>query len=303
MAVAVIVTSRRWIGAAVVASVVVLAGCSGSGDDAGSPTGSVSTPASLSTPPIAPSASVPGSSLPTTSYTVVAGDYLLSIASAAGVSVDEIVATNGWADGADHLIRPGDVIRLPSGATAGQQAPPRPTGSGTDEADSYVEVGWETGLEVGPDGATEAIVDPLNDGTYYASSYSLTADGSGIVFDLARFISADACITALGTVPMGTVDGSDCFGGVVDTSTTAQVTLPVDGPVPVTLGDDCGTTQSCAAGNIRYLRVSTREFARLLAGEPPSAGAPAGFEGLLNWDTLVEIRDGSIVRVNQRWTS
>jgi hypothetical protein len=236
-----LVTSKRWIGGALVLSIAVLAGCGSSGEDTSSPTGSVS-------------ATAPGSSLPTTA--------------------------------------------------AGEQAPPTTTDSGTDMTDGYVEVGSEELLGFGPDGTTETIEEPLNDGTYYANTYSLAADGSGIVFDLAHFTDADACIDARGTVPTGTVDISDCFGGVLDTSRTAQVTLPVDGPVPVIVVFDCGPSQSCTdSGTVPQFRVSSPEFARLLRGETPSAAAPAGFEFQPFWPAFVEIRDGSIVRVDQRWTS
>jgi LysM repeat protein len=288
-----------------VSSLAVLVGCSGSGSDAGSPTGSVSTPAPVSSLPITPSATVVVSSLPTVTYTIAAGDYLVAIASAAGVSVDDIVSANGWADGADHLIRPGDVILLPSGATVGRPAAPsRPASSGADQTDAYVEVESGALLYIGPDGTTATIDDPLKDGTYYASSYSLTPDGSGIVFDLARFLDSDACLDALPTVPMGTIDDLACPGGRADTSRTARVTLPVDGPVPVIVLDgDCSSCTGTGPRFFPYFQVSSREFARLLRGDPPSAAAPAGFEFEPFWDALVEIRDGSIVRVNQRWAS
>jgi LysM repeat protein len=64
------------------------------------------------------------------SYTIRSGDYLSGIADEAGVSLGELVAVNGWPEGADHPIFPGDVIRLPAGADV-------PTGgdddAGTDE--------------------------------------------------------------------------------------------------------------------------------------------------------------------------
>jgi LysM repeat protein len=299
VAVALILTSRRWIGAALVSSLAVLVGCSGSGNDDGSSAGSASTQASNATSPIAASSTVVVSSLPTVTYTVAAGDYLVAIASATGVSVDDIVSANGWADGVDHLIRPGDVIRLPSGATAGRPAPSsRPAGSGGDETDGYVEVESKAYLGWGPDGTT-TIEDPLKDGTYYASSYSLTPDGSGIVFELARFITTEACLDALPTVPTGTVDESGCYGGSFDTSRTARVTLPVDGPVPVVLVAECDCTGS---GLVTYWQVSSREFGRLLRGEPPSAAAPAGFQ-FRPFQAVVKIRGGSIERVEQWYSS
>jgi LysM repeat protein len=47
-------------------------------------------------------------------YTVVAGDYLAGIAAKVGTTVQAIVTANGWSDGADHPIYPGDVIKLPA---------------------------------------------------------------------------------------------------------------------------------------------------------------------------------------------
>ena len=48
------------------------------------------------------------------SYKVVAGDYLGGIAKKTGATVDGIVAANGWADGAGHVIIPGQTIKLPA---------------------------------------------------------------------------------------------------------------------------------------------------------------------------------------------
>ena len=47
-------------------------------------------------------------------YLVVAGDYLTAIAAKTGTTVSAIVAANGWADGADHPIFPGQTIKLPA---------------------------------------------------------------------------------------------------------------------------------------------------------------------------------------------
>lgn len=49
-------------------------------------------------------------------YVVVAGDYLTGIAKKTGTTVDAIVAANGWSDGADHVIIPGQTIKLPAKA-------------------------------------------------------------------------------------------------------------------------------------------------------------------------------------------
>lgn len=49
-------------------------------------------------------------------YTITEGDTLSGIAQRASVSLEALVAANGWPDGMDHLIVPGDVITLPQGA-------------------------------------------------------------------------------------------------------------------------------------------------------------------------------------------
>jgi LysM repeat protein len=49
-------------------------------------------------------------------YTIVAGDFLRSIADRYQVEIDDIVGANEWDDGRDHLLLPGDVIYLPADA-------------------------------------------------------------------------------------------------------------------------------------------------------------------------------------------
>jgi LysM repeat protein len=47
-------------------------------------------------------------------YTVQSGDFLSGIAAKTGTTVDAIVAANGWTDGANHVIFPGQVIKMPA---------------------------------------------------------------------------------------------------------------------------------------------------------------------------------------------
>lgn len=122
-------------------------------------------------------------------------------------------------------------------------------------------------------GTSHPIDDPLADGVYYAIGYAVTADGAGVEFELVRFYDIDACIATLDTEPSGTVDRSGCYGGWVDTSTTAVVTMSVDIAAPVVL-------VSSTLGNYA---VSAEEFARLLSGEPPSPDAPSGIENQGYW--------------------
>ena len=49
------------------------------------------------------------------SYTVVAGDYLVGIATRFGLTAEAIALANSWADGIAHALFPGDVIIIPSG--------------------------------------------------------------------------------------------------------------------------------------------------------------------------------------------
>jgi hypothetical protein len=157
----------------------------------------------------------------------------------------------------------------------------------------YEEVTAEQLLPLAADGKSDPITDPLGDGVYYALAYTLTEDGSAVRFDLARFISAEACIDELGTVPDGTVDQAPCYGGVEDTAATASVTMLVDGPTPVIL----------VTPDFRFFRVTAAELGRLLAGEAPAADAPPGFEYQPHWRAMVEVVDGEIARVNQQPSS
>ena len=55
-------------------------------------------------------------------YTVAGGDSLFLIAKKYCVSIDTLIAANGWADGIDHVIHPGDVIVIPAGACSASTA-------------------------------------------------------------------------------------------------------------------------------------------------------------------------------------
>jgi LysM repeat protein len=62
-------------------------------------------------------------------YTITAGDTLSGIAARAGVSLTALVDANGWPDGTDHFIQPGDVITLPEGASTPSPAPAASAGT------------------------------------------------------------------------------------------------------------------------------------------------------------------------------
>lgn len=59
---------------------------------------------------------------PGATYIVVAGDTVSGIAARAGISAKSLGAQNGWSDGANHAIFPGDAVKLP--ANAKPVAPP-----------------------------------------------------------------------------------------------------------------------------------------------------------------------------------
>lgn len=67
-------------------------------------------------------------------YTINAGDTLSDVAGRAGVSLTDLVAANGWSDGSDHLIIPGDVIKLPQGTSAASTVTTRSAGTGSASA-------------------------------------------------------------------------------------------------------------------------------------------------------------------------
>ncbi len=71
------------------------------------------TVTTISAPPSAATSSTAASDGAFETYTVVANDYLAGIAAKYSTTVAAIVAANGWADGAGHLIVPGQQIKVP----------------------------------------------------------------------------------------------------------------------------------------------------------------------------------------------
>lgn len=59
-------------------------------------------------------------------YTIQAGDFLSKIATQFGVTIEDIVAYNEWADGVNHVLIPGAEILIPGGGT-----PPADPAGGT----------------------------------------------------------------------------------------------------------------------------------------------------------------------------
>ncbi len=256
----------------VVVGVAVLAACSTTDD---SSVDSVARPESV----------VPTDPVDFAGYTVVAGDTLSAIADRAGVSLSDLVDANGWPDGSDHLILPGDVIALPQGARPPGSAPP-PSAGGSDpveESGGYQAISSPAVASLQVDQKTNPIVDPLPDGEYWSWDY--TSDGQDVSFTLVQFFVGDACRERF----------DDCAS---DNNTlqlpSATVGLSASAPTSV--------VWCCVGGSFESYRVSNREFARLVAGFAPASDAPAGF-AYSRSGAVVTVRDGQAVAVDQVFTS
>lgn len=128
-------------------------------------------------------------------YTIGTGDTLSSIASRSGISLADLIAANGWADGTDHLIVPGDVIALPAGASAlsprqpasdaapaktgsaapasGTAAPSSPSGPSCDEGSIASALDGETAIESFACDGVWAGANVLDfSGVYYSTIFS-----------------------------------------------------------------------------------------------------------------------------------
>lgn len=60
---------------------------------------------------------------PATTYIVAAGDSLSLISDRTCMSIAELAAANGWKNGANHVIHPGDVVQITPGACDGPVVP------------------------------------------------------------------------------------------------------------------------------------------------------------------------------------
>jgi hypothetical protein len=77
-------------------------------------------------------------------YAVAAGDFLSGIADAHCVSLAELTELNGWADGANHPIFPGDEVQIPPGGCTPNAEQPRPTSADDGAAPTETEAGEDT---------------------------------------------------------------------------------------------------------------------------------------------------------------
>ncbi len=133
------------------------------------------------------------------------------------------------------------------------------------------------------DDRTLPVAEPLADGIYY--SQDALSDGTMTRFVLGQWFKCDT-----GVPDQPDVLCASGFGTLDEPS--AEVPLAPDATVTINTGDLSDLTQA---------DVSAEEFARLAAGDPPSAGAP-DFT-FYDFPTFVRVEDGVVVEANQIYTS
>lgn len=238
------------------------------------------TPTTTTTVAGGPSSSSPSAT--TSTYVVVAGDTLIGIADEAGVTLEELVAANDWDDGESHIIRPGDVVQLPTaGATAG-------AGELPDGAVPASEL-----LELEPvDGVSAPIETPLADGIYFAIAAEPAADGTTIQLQLAQFLTSEACEDRLSasTQPGETIDTAPCQGYQVIETPTTTVDVPVEGGPPVIVM----LPPPPDVDDIYAYQATTEEWRQLLDDD---GDGPAWASAWLPGNAFVEITDGAVSRI------
>ena len=249
-------------------------------------------------------------------YVVEAGDAFSAIGDAYGVTAQQIADANDWSDGIGHLIQPGQTIRLPAGAalrpgatTVGARRRrgrrPRPRARAAPSttvaaaattiapASGYEPVATPQGPErsapidaswVQPDGTLHGITD----GQYWASAYRVAGDG--VEFQLNQVFFDDACRERFATLPGGCEDG-------IHTLTEPTGTITMSPTV-----DDVIVCDFLGFPPGDCYRVPGAEFARLVAGGPSSAGAPADFEYTPS-PVFVTVRDGAVTAVAAQFVS
>lgn len=120
------ITSRAAIYAAFgVGPLLLAAGCGGENGTAAEgtlariqPTSFVEVaPATTTTTTVAPTDTTPGRIPGEQQYTIRGGDTLGRIASRYDITLDQLIAYNQFANGSNQLILPGDVIKIPPGAS------------------------------------------------------------------------------------------------------------------------------------------------------------------------------------------
>lgn len=84
-------------------------------------------------------------------HTIVAGDFLRSIADRYEVEIDDIVGANEWDDGRDHLLLPDDVIYLPADAVDD------PPGTEADQSEVTFDAGGDDDAIAALDAAADRV--------------------------------------------------------------------------------------------------------------------------------------------------
>lgn len=89
-------------------------------------------PYNATDPSLPASGTIPPSTVTPTSagmYVIAEGDSLASIALKHGLSIESLIAINGWTDGIDHVLLPGASIRV-AASTPGTSSAPTTAGGG-----------------------------------------------------------------------------------------------------------------------------------------------------------------------------
>lgn len=150
-------------------SLLAIAACADPDDttEAGTTLATLTTANVQTIPPTEPPTTVgPGGvSQVDTEYTVQAGDYLSSIANRYKVKLEDLVAYNDWADGANHALYPGDIIKIPPGFTVPDESATSTTAAGTET----------TGGDTGEGGGESTTSPPTTVDTSGGGSYTVVA--------------------------------------------------------------------------------------------------------------------------------
>ena len=120
-------------------------------------------------------------------------------------------------------------------------------------------------------------------------SWDYSSDGENVTFTLVQYFYGDACREQFGesedacASDNNTLYSPNATMGMADTAATSVVTC-------------------CDEGSFMSHRVSTREFARLVAGLAPSDDAPPGFT-YAPYGVIVTVRNGQAMAADQIFTS
>jgi hypothetical protein len=140
-----------------------------------------------------------------------------------------------------------------------------------------------------PPGHTSEVSDPLADGTYWATVGEVVDEGeeTGVTFKLVQAFFGSECLAHFEG------DAEACLDDYgVDDSSTETVMMPLD---------TTGVTVLDTAATITSYRITGRELARLVEGDPPGADAPEDYVFSF-FPFLVTIVDGAVIAAHQVFT-